>query len=291
MTRQKRKKVDSSVEMSNNSLFGEDASANSTQNDKNPTSELIQKYKDMDNPTNNDLKELLIASLQAQTRTSDQISSIKHNLKATKGIVEENSSRIAVLEQNLVNQTELNKKLLLENQELRSEINIVRQKEVDNDVLITGFSDAPNINYVLDVLHQKIQFSNKDINKVNSWSIFQNGSRKGFMLISFVDKSAQISFMVKKIAGGPILLKEVLPAQNPDLAIAGNSQLYFNNRMSAANQDIQRKIRQLKKDKKIVASKFKNCQFLIKLKDGDEFLPVPTLKFLDEIFDANKTSY
>ncbi len=101
MTRQKRKKVDSSVEMSNNSLFGDDASANSTQNDKNPTSELIQKYKDMDNPTNNDLKELLIASLQAQTRTSDQISSIKHNLKATKGIVEENSSRIAVLEQNL----------------------------------------------------------------------------------------------------------------------------------------------------------------------------------------------
>jgi hypothetical protein len=286
--RHKRKKPDSSMD-SSNMEFGDDISANSTKSEKNATTELIQKYRNLDNPTNNDLKELLIASLQAQTRASDQISSIKLNLRETRGIVDDHTSRISNLEKNLSIQQDLNQKLLFENTQLRSELNIVNQKDVDCDVLVSGFIDSPDTNKVMEILHQKVQFSDKNIKNVNSWSVAQNGTKRGFMLLSFLNKSAQIDFMVKKIAAGPILLNEIMSPQGH--ANYGNNQLYFNNRLSQVNQEIQKKIRQLKKEKKITESKYKNCQFHIKPNPGDDFLPVPTLGFLHEIFDLNKTSY
>jgi hypothetical protein len=47
---------------------------------------------------NIDLKEMLIATLQGQLRTSDQIASIKSNLRSTKAQAEANTRDIAQLE-------------------------------------------------------------------------------------------------------------------------------------------------------------------------------------------------
>jgi hypothetical protein len=70
--------------------FGDSTTLNSTRKDREDSLAIIEKYKDLEDVSNLDLKNLMIATLQGQLRTSDQISSMKNNLRATKAIADDN---------------------------------------------------------------------------------------------------------------------------------------------------------------------------------------------------------
>jgi hypothetical protein len=119
-----------------NMIFDDQIPLNSTRKDREETMAIINKYKDVDDVSNVDLKNLMIATLQGQLRTSDQISSIKSNLRATKTVVDENSKKISQHDTELA-------ELQAENLILKSEVNAIKQQEFENQVILTGFPGVP----------------------------------------------------------------------------------------------------------------------------------------------------
>lgn len=271
----KRKKPENSWDDSFNIDEDDLNTLNSTKKERAETIALIEKYKNTDINDLNDLKDFMLASLQGQLRTSDQIASIKHNLKNTRAAVVANSDRIEVHDNEI-------EQLKSANLKLQTGMNILKQKEFDNEVVLSGFPDTPNQAIVLEAIGRKFPQSFLDIKKSECWSTTRKKTKKGFMTLTFTDKSAQIKFMKAKIANGPVYLSELSQEANP---ANENIVIFFNNRLSKTNQDINKKIRDLIKDKKIIKSRFRNCQFEVQLDDSSEFVSVPSLEFLGNLIN------
>lgn len=233
---------------------------------------LIEKYKDT-TEISEVLRDLLIGTLQTQIRTSDTVTSLKHNIKGIKNLCLSNGEKIAEhdLEINQLRST---------NHKLQSDVNILQQKEFETEVILSGFPDQPDEPAVLVALNSKFPQSANEISRSDSWATTINNKRTGFMTLSFINKNAQIKFMKAKIANGPVYLSELSREKNQE---NDKILIYFNNRLSPQNRVIQKGIRDLLKEQKIVKSRFRNCQYEVKLKADSEFIAVPSLEYLNSL--------
>lgn len=112
------------------------------------------------------------------------------------------------------------------------------------------------------------------------------------MVITFKSKSAQIDFMKKIFELGNISLNELLGIdQSHDVIM-----LRFNNRLTPSNHEIQKKLRDLLKNKKIHQIKYRNCFFNIRKEPQSALLPITSMDMLRSLFEpemviAERTSY
>lgn len=241
--------------------FEETSMLNSTKLERAETTSLIEKYKDKSNVDNDDLKELIVAVLEGQLRSGDQISSIKDNLTKTKYVVQQHDVELG---------------------NLRSEINVLKQKQFDTEVILAGFPDLPNEPAVLAAIHKKFPFTRNEITRLDSWVTSKNNIKRGFMTMTFCSKNAQIKFMQEKIKNGPIFLSELTQEQNQQ---QDKMIIYFSNRLSRNNQAIHKEIRDHIKDKRIHKSRFRNCQFEIQINTTSDFVPISSLVQLSNLME------
>lgn len=257
------------MEMSQEESIG----LNSTTKDRSETVALIDKYKNVNRVDELDLRNLMIGVLEGQLRTSDQIASLKHSIRTVRADTEKNAGRIDQHDLELDN-------LRSSNLQMQSDINILKQKEFDSQVILSGFPDLPNEPVVLQEIVKKFGLTINDIIKSDVWVTNNNNRKHGFMSLVFASKSAQIKFMKSKIANGPVYLSELCRENIKD---SDKIVIFFNNRLSPENRDIHKKIRQLLKDKKIFKSRFRNSQFEIQLNSFSQFQAVPSIDFLQSL--------
>jgi hypothetical protein len=254
---------------------------NNTLNSSAGMADMMEKFKSIENPSNQDLMNLMLSVLETCTNTNNRVSNIEEVISQ----VEDNTDRLEKVEQKLdhleISQMELDKKLSHDNSVTKSENSYLLQKDIDRDVIISGFNTNPNEELILDKLCEKLDFPINKVFTTDSWSSTQEHRTKGFMIITFKSKSAQIQFMKKKFAFGNISLNELMNNdQNHDVTI-----LRFNNRLTPLNHDILKKLRDLKKDGKIAQIKYRNCFFNIRKEDNSALLPITSLELLQNLFE------
>jgi hypothetical protein len=259
---------------------------NSTQNNHSlntsaEMADMIQKFKSIENPSNQDLMSLMLSVLETCTNTNNRVAKIEE----ISSQVEINTERLDKVEEKLENlefsQMELDKKLSHENSVTKSENNYLLQKDLDKDVIITGFNTAPNEEDIVNKLCEKLNFPINKVFTTESWSSTQDHRTKGFMIITFKSKSAQIQFMKKKFEFGNIAFNELMGNEQSDDVIL----LRFNSRLTQLNHDIRKKLWPLLKDKKIAQIKYRNCFFNICKESHSALLPITSLEMLQNLFE------
>jgi hypothetical protein len=257
---------------------------NSTQNNiisSNTMEEMMEKFKSMENPSNQDLMTLMLSVLETCTNTNNKVSKIEE----ISSQVDINTERLDKVEEKLGNlefsQLELDKKLSHENSVTKSENNYLLQKDLDRDIVITGFLSAPNEEVIVKKLCEKFNFPYNKVFTTESWTSTQNNRTKGVMIITFKSKSAQINFMKKKFEFGNIALNDLMVNEQSDDVI----MLRFNSRLTQLNHDIRKKLWQLLKDEKIAQIKYRNCFFNIRKETNSALLPITSLEMLHNLFE------
>ncbi len=70
--------------------------------------------------------------------------------------------------------------------------------------------------------------------------------------------------------------------------ISSKTIIYCNNRLSRANIEIHKRIRELLKNKQIVSSRFKDCRFQVKIGSASEFVIIPSLDYLNKLVSTTE---
>lgn len=259
---------------------------------KNQLRETIIKCKNIEQPSNKDLMDSLLIMMDIQLDSMTEMASINKTLNKIDTKVENNKQKLESLE-NLVKsnqeqQEEVNNKISFENFKLAADINFIKQKQLDNDIFISGFVNKPDTNYVITKICEKYTISREEIHSSESWESSNSGSKKGFMILTFKTKTSQLNFRTKRLSMGAPTLREL---SNDPVTDAENKPVRISNRLSPENQKIQRQIRQLMEGNKVHSVRFRNCIFELKKDDKTEFIPTPTLQFLNDLMDNNQTYF
>jgi hypothetical protein len=162
---------------------------------------------------------------------------------------------------------------------MKSDIELLKQKEFSNEIVLVGFPELSNEQAVLIALRNLFPNSAKDITGSDCWSTASNNIVTGFMMLRFVDKNSQIKFMKSKIQHGPIYHSDLSQESQRDQP----KIIYFNNRLSRENVVIFKRIRELIKAKKIVKCRLRDCQLQVKLEASSDFVATLSLDHLNKL--------
>lgn len=208
---------------------------------------------------------------------SNQINSIQENIDSLKLKSQAQDKKIQKLEKYL---TDIDDQC----EENKGFINIIRQKEVDSNVMVTGFTSKPEAIATTKLICGIYGFNN---NKVKTCYSFQNPMNGYFLVITFNSKTDHIKFNTKKREFGPILNKEV----NSSISYTDHSKLSIYNMLTSENYKIQKGLQSLLKRRSIAAIKFRNCCFHAQITPYGPKLPVTTTGQLEALSFNNRFKF
>jgi hypothetical protein len=246
--------------------------------------DVLQKFQSIENPTNQDLLTLMLSLLKTCSNINARVSRIEETVSQ----VEINTVRIERAMDRLVKMgispTELVENFAHENPIVKN--SFLKQKDIDQDVIITGFVDDPDEEAIASKLCEKFNFPRDKIFTTESWSFINDDTKKkkGVMIITFKSKTAQIQFMKKKIEFGNLVLNELLDHDAKEDFIL----LRINNRLSQLNLDILKKLRDLLKSGEIAHFRYRNWLFYIRKEAHSALIPITSLEMLDKLFEVEK---
>lgn len=246
----------------------------------------------LENPTLKDILTAVLGVMQMQVSTKTDINAMKSSISTIENKLAAHDLRI----KNLENQNDDFNDRIVTN---KASINIMKQKEIDCNVMITGFVQKPdahpttkkileiykvNMNTVLDTYSYDRPFYDK-----KKKEIIPNKTRS-FLVIAFKSKADQLQFIKQKKAIGPLKYGQIFPStkQTP----AGNTDINSFMMLTAENRQIQQTLHSLMEKDLLAEIKYKNCNFFIKIKANSPLIPVSTIEhadYLDINLRANKT--
>lgn len=219
-----------------------------------------------------------ISTLKETSTTNEKITSIENKISSLKSeigdIKKQQKEDVDSLKEKLV-KTESN---FLK---VRTDLNVILQSKIDNDVVIAGFPNKPDEEYAIKEFCKFYDLPDDCISSYYSYmSKKKDGSDQGVLVVTFKTKTHQIAYREKKTVKGPITLNQVLETK---VAPAQNIALSCFNRLTSLNQHIQRELGKLQTSNKIKAINYKNCQFYIRMDESSPQMPIASLEQLNDL--------
>lgn len=275
---------------SNFSINRQSNSHNSTTKTSQQISELQQAAAALnkDNLQLSDIGQALSVLINSQIATLEETSVTNQKITSINKTLNDVKIAVSSLQAEQVNdrQVQEEKNIKMSNDILknRADINFILQSKIDNDVFIGGFTEKPDELYATEEFCKYYKIPRNSIKRAYSYETSSGNAKKGVLIIQFHSKSDQLFFREKKKEIGLISVNQLTENQ---VSENKNKNLLCINRLSSTNQEIIKRLRDMLKDEKIIAIKYRNCFFYIQQTEKAAFIPVPSLEFLDEFEEAS----
>lgn len=206
-----------------------------------------------------------------------KLDTIQLDLDKSNNRISKNEKDIAELQGNM---TKHNTELM----DVKSNINKLNQLQIDNEVMLSGFSKPLQATEIQEIAHNLCSLYKINTNRIHKYySINTNGGQSALMIIKFWDKEDQLSLIANIISNGPPAINQLL--SNSDSL--KNDVIRCFGRLTKENVDINRRLRQLKRENKIYAVKYRNLCFHYQERVGSPLIPVSCI---DQITIATSDS-
>lgn len=264
-----------------NSTITEDIEMQDPQSEgqNNNVAEILSQLDSVTSPRPEDLMAGITATLRTLVSVQQDIKNTNTRLTGLSSKIEQNTENIQINNDNI----NYNHNLILKNIE---NVNFLKQLQIDNNVLINGFSGRPNEELATEKILETFEIP---INTVQSTNSFESkGTAKkpktGMLFIKFKTKEDHINFLKKKETVGPIFQSQLLPSSSEN---GKDSQLTISRCLTTENRDVINQLRAIHGLGGIKSIRYRNCCFQMQIKENDPFIPVPSTEHLKCYFDFN----
>ena len=228
----------------------------------------------------NNIPAALAAIMQQLNNLTSQVGNLDKKFDSIDGTLSNHTQEILELKQASYNTDS-------DVQQLKGRINVLEQREFDQDLIIGGYSALPGTNEV-SALCVHYSFDPGNISHHFGFKRQQknNTSQQKFNLVlSFSTKTAQLSFRsaVKekgKATADPMNGAATVGAGNRRQSSNG-ALITVSNRYSYCFRNINWKLGLLKDEGKIHAIKYRNCCMHLQETENSKLIPVSTVEWLD----------
>lgn len=158
---------------------------------------------------------------------------------------------------------------------LRGQINILKQQQIDSEVMLIGFQQKITATDETKIVQNIGVLYNIDAKSILNYYSYMPKNESGRMhfIVKFIDRNVQISFISKFISNGA-------PTQSQLLGLPSNTindpVIMCFNRLTQINQNINRELRILKRGKHIHSIRYRNLCFEFKENENSQFTAVDT---------------
>lgn len=153
---------------------------------------------------------------------------------------------------------------------LKGNLNKLQQIQLENDVMLSGFTRQLEVTDLSEIVNNLCGIYNINRNRVHKFYLITTKQKSPTMIVNFWDHEDKMDLISKIISNGP-------PTQN-QLLINSNATtddiVRCYGRLTKENVGINRKLRQLKREKKIFAVKYRNSCFNYQEKSDSPLIPV-----------------
>lgn len=245
-------------------------------------------------PELNAIMEGISLLMSLQVNTFNDVNSIKKSNQLLADKIRSNAGHIAEVK---VNVAEI-KKDVIKN---KSEINILKQLQLENQMLAAGFPNKPEVEKSIKLICEKFEFDPKLIlssyafevvmkkkSEIESMETSQQNLSKidnaektitrGFIGITFINKSAQILFNTQRKQFGPLVAKQFMTCKDEK---SSNQEISFRYKLTKINRIVNRELGLLHRLKVISSFKYANNCFWVTEKAGEKPFVVNTLETLN----------
>lgn len=248
--------------------------------DNSDIMDFLAKAQTNTSPKIEDLMAGIVATLKILVNVEKDVKTTNNKIKLLENEIECNSGNIEINRENI----HYNHDLILKNIE---NVNFVKQQQIDNNVLISGFSTKPNEEVAIQEILTIYDFP---LNVVQSTKSFETKGtakqqKKGMLFVKFKYKEDQIDFLKKREIYGPIYQSQILPEASQE---THDNQLTISRCLTAENRDVINQLRSLNKFNKIYAIRYRNCCFQMQIHQNEIFIPIPSTEHLKKYFDFNR---
>lgn len=228
----------------------------------------IQKFASNKNPT-------MLDVMQGIGSILGILSDLKLDLNECRKINERHESEISDLK--LQNTQTINQ---LDN--LRSEVNILQQKQIDNEIIISGFQEKLDQHSECSIISKFCDHTQFNRDLISKHFSFQSAGNINFLVLSFTNIDAKIKFKQICKEKGPITNSMISSTSNTNVN-KRDTPLRINNRLTKVNQEIARELRSLLDNKKISAIRFRNSCFQYQLPNSKTYVSASNVQHIINI--------
>lgn len=172
---------------------------------------------------------------------------------------------------------------------MKGSINLLNQQQIDNEVLVSGFKQllSPEDQQQITVNLCKIYGVNSNcVRQYFTFNNSKNNETSSTLVVKFWDKQEQINLIKKVIENGPPTTNQLILGS---VSVSHDKQednpLRCFGRLTMENVQISKILRQLKKEKKIHAMRYRNLCFHYQEKTDSQFSAVICLKEIELLKD------
>jgi hypothetical protein len=270
----------------------------------NTSIDFLNQLRASNNPTDK-MSLLLMHILEVQINISQKLDSTIQQTEATRQKVQAHESlisaqdskikiqetRIASLETEIgsIKEELAHYKQLINTQfenhaksvaELKDKNHYLEQWRIDNAIFLSGFQNEMDSSIISRQLGSIYKFSPKDVDYHYSFSIPSARGNKKFhyVVIGFANRQTKSNLFTNKKTSGSLFLRQLIP----DIEDHGDTEIFISNRLTKNNLTIQKKMLELKKERKIIRIVYKNCVLHVKLLTN-ELVPIKSHHDLEEL--------
>lgn len=174
---------------------------------------------------------------------------------------------------------------------LREQINIINQQQIDSEVILIGFQDKLSKSdeaKIISNISNLYNINTKSILNYYSY-VTKSENEKAHFVIKFADRNVQINFIGNIIENGAPTANQLLNLQSS----SDDKLIKCFNRLTKLNQEINRELRRLKRNKKIHLIRYRNYCFEYQENKNSTFISVRTedqLKTVTKTFEYTETN-
>lgn len=159
--------------------------------------------------------------------------------------------------------------------DIQGDLNLLQQHKIDDEAILCGFPRKltnDETTYAVSNLCKQLNIEKHSIRY--SYSFKSNETQNnGYLIIKFADKSFQINFIKQLLEKGFPLVSQIFTGSTKD----DTSIIRCYGRLTKANMDINKGLRQLKELKLIKEIRYRNCCFQYKKSNESNFISVKSI--------------
>lgn len=167
---------------------------------------------------------------------------------------------------------------------LKGEINLLKQQKLDCDIILSGFEQKLDETLQITAVNNLCRLYDMKTSAIINHYSFETvpkhfpGKKRGFVVISFATKNDQIFFNSKRKLSGPTTIAQ-LTGKN----LENDKLLHCSSRLTKENAEISRELNLLKSDGKINGIRFRNSCIQYQEVEGSRFISVNTIEQLNHL--------
>lgn len=290
----------------------------SSNSDEEPKlQEIVNKIKGKPNPTIKDLADFMADFLIMSTTLSNRVTAVENEVADLTVKTDLHETRFTNVEDKIheienenSEEKKENKKKFEELQEEidflknkttknTTEVNLIQQKYLDNEIILKGFPNKPDVEKIVENFNKTYNIANHEVKESYYVSYTlkpRNKTASGkvvhFVVLKFKEKATKIKIFNKKKVTGPLLLNSLItqpstaekskdPTDNTESA--NNPKITIANKFTKFNLYVQRKLYKAKSLNIIYDYRYHNCLFQIIENEGEDWKRIETYDCLKPI--------